>query len=155
MKGSSPTLPPPIPLEADSNASESPLPIEKTDTLSPVEGKKLPPAIFIIFGASGDLTKRKLIPALYNLASNQHLPEDFAVIGVDCVPMSTEDFRLKINRDIHELSSGAIESNICDWLLQRLHYISGDFKDPHTFEKLKECLSQLGASHGVDRAGSE
>ncbi len=150
MKDSSPTLTPQIPLEADSNASESPLPIEKTDTLSPVEGKKLPPAIFIIFGAMGDLTKRKLIPALYNLASNQHLPEDFAVIGVDCVPMSTEDFRLKINRDIHELSSRAIESNICDWLLQRLHYISGDFQDLHTFEKLKECLSQLDASHGVE-----
>ncbi len=150
MEGNAPTLTPHISLEADSNASESHLPVEKTDTLSPAKGKKLPPTIFIIFGAIGDLTKRKLIPALYNLAVNQHLSEEFAVIGVDCVPMSTEDFRLKINRDIHELSSRSIESNICDWLLQRLHYISGDFKDLHTFEKLNECLSQLDTSHGVE-----
>lgn len=149
MQGSSPTLTPLIPLEADSNASESHLPIEKTDSLSPAKGKKLPPAIFIIFGASGDLTKRKLIPALYNLASSQHLPKEFAVIGVDYVPMSTEDFRLKINRDIPELFSRQIESDIRDGLLQRLHYISGDFRDPQTFEKLKECLNQLDASHGV------
>ncbi|MHC4071706.1 MAG: glucose-6-phosphate dehydrogenase [Planctomycetota bacterium] len=150
MKGNSPTVTPQIPLEGDSQASESQLPIEKTKTLLPAKGKKLPPTVFIIFGASGDLTKRKLIPALYNLASNQHLSEEFAVIGVDCVPMSTEDFRLKINRDIHELSSRPIESTICDWLIQRLHYISGDFQDPHTFATLKACLRQFEASHGIE-----
>jgi len=113
MKGNAPTLTPPFPLEADSNVSESPLLIEKTDTLCPAKGKKLPPTIFIIFGAIGDLTKRKLIPALYNLVSNQHLPEEFAVIGVDCVPMSTEEEifmnypRAKLNRPFVIGSSSA------------------------------------------------
>jgi len=150
MKGNSPTLTSRIPLAADSHFSESHLPIENTDTDSQANGKKLPPTIFIIFGANGDLTKRKLIPALYNLASNQHLSDEFAVIGVDCVPMSTEDFRTKINQDIHELSARPIESTICDWLIQRLHYISGDFQDSHTYETLKECLNQVDASYGLD-----
>jgi glucose-6-phosphate 1-dehydrogenase len=93
------------------------------------EGMTLPPTLFVIFRANGDLTKRKLIPALYNLASSQHLPKQFSVVGVDCVPMSTEDFRNKILRDIPELSSRPIDPDIRAWLVQRLHYLSGDFRD--------------------------
>lgn len=76
------------------------------------EQRPLPPTVFIIFGANGDLTKRKLIPALYNLASSRHLPEQFHIIGVDCVPMSTREFRDKIHQDLHELTARPIDLSL-------------------------------------------
>ncbi len=66
-------------------------------------GQTRPPTLFVIFGAQGDLTKRKLIPALYNLAASRHLPQEFAILGVDGVDMSLEDFRTKIG---HRPSTG-------------------------------------------------
>jgi glucose-6-phosphate 1-dehydrogenase len=112
-------------------------------------GQTRPPTLFVIFGAQGDLTKRKLIPALYNLAASHHLPQEFAILGVDGVSMTTEDFRLKISRDIQELSTRPIDSTIKEWLLDRLHYLSGDFRDPHTYEGLKTALSQLNTQYGT------
>jgi glucose-6-phosphate 1-dehydrogenase len=112
-------------------------------------GQTRPPTLFVIFGAQGDLTKRKLIPALYNLAASHHLPQEFAILGVDGVSMTTEDFRLKISRDIQELSTRPIDSTIKEWLLDRLHYLSGDFRDPHTYEGLQTALSQLNTQYGT------
>jgi len=111
------------------------------------EGPILPPTVFVIFGANGDLTKRKLIPALYNLASSQHLPDQFAVIGVDCIPMTTDEFRLKIQRDIQELSSRPIDGDIRNWLVERLHYLAGDFRDARTFHILSTTLTTLNKTH--------
>lgn len=112
-------------------------------------GQTRPPTLFVIFGAQGDLTKRKLIPALYNLAASRHLPQEFCILGVDGISMTTEDFRLKISRDIQELSSRPIDSTIKEWLLDRLHYLSGDFRDPHTYEGLQTTLAQLNAQYGT------
>ena len=81
----------------------------------PSPGQTRPPTLFVIFGAQGDLTKRKLIPALYNLAASRHLPQEFAILGVDGVSMTTEDFRLKISRDLQELSTRPIDSTIKEW----------------------------------------
>ena len=115
----------------------------------PSHGQTRPPTLFVIFGAQGDLTKRKLIPALYNLAVTHHLPQEFAILGVDGVSMTTEDFRLKMTRDIQELSTRPIDSTIKDWLLDRLHYLSGDFRDPQTYERLQTTLTQLNAQYGT------
>jgi glucose-6-phosphate 1-dehydrogenase len=112
-------------------------------------GQTRPPTLFVIFGAQGDLTKRKLIPALYNLAASGHLPQEFAILGVDGVSMTTEDFRLKISRDIQELSTRPVDPTIKDWLLDRLHYLSGDFRAPQTYERLQTTLSQLNAQYGT------
>ncbi len=112
-------------------------------------GQTRPPTLFVIFGAQGDLTKRKLILALYNLAASGHLPQEFAILGVDGVSMTTEDFRLKICRDIQELSTRPIDPTIKDWLLDRLHYLSGDFRDPHTYEGLQTTLAELNSQYGT------
>ncbi len=112
-------------------------------------GQTRPPTIFVVFGAQGDLTKRKLIPALYNLAFSQHLPQEFAILGVDVVPMNTEDFREKISRDLQDLSSRPIDATIREWLLDRLHYLSGDFRDPRTYERLQALLTQLNDEYGT------
>lgn len=149
MKGSSQTLTTQTGVEADSKTLETP-PQDQTNSPSPAKGQKLPPTLFIIFGANGDLTKRKLIPALYNLAASHNLSDTFAVIGVDCVHMSNEDFRLKMERDLRAFSSRPIESTIRDWLLQRVHYIPGDFTDPTTFETLRTELTRLDSSQGQE-----
>lgn len=115
----------------------------------PGNGQTRPPTLFVIFGAQGDLTKRKLIPALYNLASSHHLPQEFAILGVDGIPMNTEDFRVKIRQDIQELSSRPIDPTIKEWLLDRLYYLSGDFRDPQTYARLQDMLTQLNAAHGT------
>jgi glucose-6-phosphate 1-dehydrogenase len=115
----------------------------------PSNGQTRPPTLFVIFGAQGDLTKRKLIPALYNLASSHHLPQEFAILGVDGIPMNTEDFRAKIRQDIQELSSRPIDTTIKEWLLDRLYYLSGDFRDPQTYARLQDMLTQLNTAHGT------
>jgi glucose-6-phosphate 1-dehydrogenase len=112
-------------------------------------GETRPPTLFVIFGAQGDLTKRKLIPALYNLAASHHLPQEFAILGVDGVPMDTNDFREKIGRDMQELSLRPIDPTIKEWLLDRLYYLSGDFRNPQTYELLQEMLTRLNTEYGT------
>ena len=130
--------------------SNQALPLKEHSLLEqPSNGQTRPPTLFVIFGAQGDLTKRKLIPALYNLAASHHLPQEFAILGVDGIPMNTEDFRAMINRDIQELSTRPIESTIKEWLLDRLYYLSGDFLDPQTYERLKELLTHINQTHGT------
>ncbi len=63
--------------------------------------------VIVIFGAAGDLTKRLLLPALYNLAGSNLLPQEFAIIGVAHTPMSQDDFCSKLSRDIHEFATVA------------------------------------------------
>ena len=59
-----------------------------------------PPAVIVIFGAAGDLTKRKLIPALFNLAAQELLPSQFAMVGTDRVDMDSDTYRQTLSDDI-------------------------------------------------------
>src|SRR5271169_6581112 len=72
------------------------------------------PCVMVIFGFSGDLTRRKLIPALYNLASQQLLSRDFAMIGLGRSAMSDEDARKKATEDFKQFASGPIDQKIWD-----------------------------------------
>src|SRR6201988_2964485 len=89
-------------------------------------GRPGDPCVMVIFGASGDLTRRKLIPALYNLARNQLLSREFAVIGVARSPMSTEDYRKKVSEDMKQFATGKVDADIWEWFIRRMHYLSGD-----------------------------
>jgi glucose-6-phosphate 1-dehydrogenase len=84
--------------------------------------KPADPCAMVIFGASGDLTRRKLIPALYNLAKNDLLSREFAVIGVARSPMSTEDFRKKVSEDIKQFATDKVDADIWEWFVRRMHY---------------------------------
>jgi glucose-6-phosphate 1-dehydrogenase len=106
------------------------------------QGVPAPACAMVIFGASGDLTKRKLIPAIHNLATNHLLPQDFAVIGVARTEMTDEDFRNKIRDEMKEFATGELEDQVVEWLLPRLSYVAGEFNDPATFEKLRERLQE-------------
>jgi glucose-6-phosphate 1-dehydrogenase len=106
-----------------------------------------PPCALVIFGAAGDLTKRKLIPALYNLRSSELLSDSFVVIGVARAEMSDEEFRNRLRNDMREFSTEEVTAETWDWLAERLFYLSGDFDDDGTFEQLKERLSRIDADH--------
>lgn len=104
-----------------------------------------PACILIIFGAAGDLTKRKLIPALYNLKKAELLSDNFAVIGVARAEMDDEEFRERLRNDMNEFATEEIEAEIWSWLAERLHYLSGDFTDENTYSALKTRLDKIDA----------
>ncbi len=101
-------------------------------------GKAAGPCVFVLFGASGDLTKRKLIPSLFNLVKAKLLPEDFAVIGVSVDDLSVDAFRHQVSEF---LPTGDTEG--LTWLRERLFYERGDFADPDTFARLGAQLAQI------------
>src|SRR3954471_11271864 len=83
----------------------------------------------IIFGATGDLTKRKLFPALYNLAKEKFLPANFAIIGVGRQEMLSEDFRKNILAELREFIGEKIDNDLVKWFEDRIYYTGGDFDD--------------------------
>ena len=80
----------------------------------------------VIFGASGDLTKRKLLPALYNLAHDGLLSKHFAVIGVSRSEMTHEQFREKMGAELREFATAAFDEQLWNWFAERLYYLPGD-----------------------------
>ena len=101
------------------------------------------PCIMAIFGAAGDLTKRKLIPALYNLKKGDLLSDNFAVIGVARAELNDEEFRHRLRDDIKDFATDQVDEKVWKWLEERLYYLSGDFTDDQTFTRLKELLEKI------------
>ncbi len=112
-------------------------------------GQPAGPCAMVIFGAAGDLTKRKLIPALYNLARSQLLPQEFAIVGVARAPMTTEDFRQRMGRDIREFATEQVEPGLWEWFAERLHYLQGHFEDPKVYPELRRTLEIVDKEHGT------
>ena len=103
----------------------------------------------VIFGASGDLTKRKLIPALYNLAKDSLLAKEFALIGFARNDMSTDEFRAKLTSEIREFATTAVDEDLWHWFCERIYYVSGEFGDPGAFVRLKQQLAAVERDHGT------
>jgi glucose-6-phosphate 1-dehydrogenase len=110
-------------------------------TAMPVDAdeRRAPPATLVIFGASGDLTARKLVPALKRLAYHKRLPDEFAVVGVARSPMTDDEFR------------GKLSNGPDDGLLQRFRYLAGGYDDPDTYARLSALLDELDSSNGTGR----
>jgi glucose-6-phosphate 1-dehydrogenase len=101
-------------------------------------GKVAGPCVFVLFGAAGDLTKRKLVPALFNLVKAKLLPDNFAVMGVSVDDLDVESFRVQVSEFLPTQEEGPV-----DWLRSRLFYERGDFGDPNTFSKLRDRLAAI------------
>lgn len=114
-------------------------------------GRPGDPCVMIIFGATGDLTKRKLIPALYNLTREKLLASEFAIIGFAFDNFNTDTFREHLDKDIHSFATCEVDPALWSWLLQRIHYVQGDFKDPAAYQKLKDQLDQVCKEHSIPR----
>jgi len=79
----------------------------------------------VIFGAGGDLTGRKLIPALYNLAKAELLSREFAIVGMSHSSMSNDQFRQKVVEDVKHYAGGSVDQDIVEWFCKRLYYVTG------------------------------
>jgi glucose-6-phosphate 1-dehydrogenase len=112
-------------------------------------GKVGEPCVMVIFGAAGDLTQRKLIPALYNLAKSELLSREFAVVGVARSPISTEDFRKKASEDIKEFGTEAVDPDLWEWFVLRLYYLAGNFGDKNLYPQLKDLLEKVDRDHST------
>ena len=98
----------------------------------------------VIFGASGDLTKRKLIPALYNLALERQLPRRFAVVGYARSDMAEEEFRVKMRDAAQRFSrTGLRDDALWERFTEKLYFVRGDYDDPEGSRRLKELLVRL------------
>ena len=107
------------------------------------------PCVMVIFGFSGDLTRRKLIPALYNLASQGLLSREFAIVGLGRTPMSDDDARKKMTEDFKKFASGPVDPDLWDWFVRRIYYLSGDFDNPATYSQLKDTVARADQEHGA------
>jgi glucose-6-phosphate 1-dehydrogenase len=113
------------------------------------QGQQDSPCVMVIFGASGDLTKRKLIPALCNLAQGRLLSPQFAVIGFSYDSMTTEAFRAQLSKDIKEFASEPVDSKLWDWFLERIYYVQGDFQDSAAYQRLKVQIAAAEKAHST------
>ena len=109
-----------------------------------------PPCAMVIFGAAGDLTKRKLIPALYNLKKSNLLADNFAVIGVARAEFSDDEFRRRLRDDMNEFATEEIDQPTWEWLAERLYYLAGDFNDDQTYARLKQSLEKFDQERQTD-----
>jgi glucose-6-phosphate 1-dehydrogenase len=108
------------------------------------------PGVMVIFGASGDLTRRKLIPALYDLAAQRRLPMEFAVVGVSRTELSHDDFREKLRDALEEHRSGQVSEDVWESFSKSIFYLPGDSKKPETYEELKGFLNHLDDERGTE-----
>jgi glucose-6-phosphate 1-dehydrogenase len=106
------------------------------------------PAILVIFGAGGDLTWRKLIPALYNLFLDQWLPEQFAILGVDRKDLSLEEYQKHLRQGVDNFSRrGRAETKTWDAFNQHIiSYLCADFSDAQTYADLQKKITALEKS---------
>ena len=112
--------------------------------------KKADACVMVIFGATGDLSKRKLFPALYNLAKEGFLPENFAIAGVGRQELGTEDFRKQILADLKEFVGEKLDKDLSKWFEDRIYYTGGDFDDDKIlFKDLKNLLSEICKTHDI------
>jgi glucose-6-phosphate 1-dehydrogenase len=117
----------------------------------PRVGKQGDPCVMLIFGAAGDLTGRKLIPALYNLAKADLLPKEFAVIGVARSPVTNEDFRTKILEEIKQYGEEEIDPTLWESFSRRFYYFKGDFNNQDIYPQLKDFLAKIDRDHSTQQ----
>jgi len=111
----------------------------------------------VIFGSSGDLTKRLLIPALYNLAKAGRLSDKFALIGVDRTDRSHEEFRAYLAEGVRSFVSDTgtgpvtapFDARAWEFLAARMTHLKGDVTDPEMYDRLAQALKEAESEHGT------
>src|ERR1700729_648459 len=106
--------------------------------------RKTSPCAVVIFGANGDLTKRKLMPALYRLAFEGRLAPGFAVVGISRTAMSDDDFRGHMRESVAKfLEDSPFDEDLWKSFAQGLFYLAGDVDDQATFKNLADRLKEV------------
>jgi len=126
---------------------------EENPLVEGLERLPVPGTTLVIFGATGDLARRKLLPAIYNLAHEGALPERFNLIGVSRREQSDDEFRDFARESIKEFSRREADDTVLEGLLERLSYLGFSFDDQAGYGKLSEALDALeGEGHPLNRA---
>jgi glucose-6-phosphate 1-dehydrogenase len=107
------------------------------------------PCVMTIFGATGDLTKRKLIPALCNLAQDNVMPKQFAIVGFAVNDYDTASFRKMLAEEIPKYAPAPVDPRIWDWMMERIYYIRGDFQDAEAYKRLDQQVSEADKAHNT------
>ena len=107
------------------------------------------PAIIVIFGASGDLTQRKLIPAIYQIRRERRLPPEMTVVGVARRDWSHDYFRQHLKDGLEEFGNGVGNEELWNNFAEGIFYCSGNMDEPESYEKLKNFLAELDGKRGT------
>jgi glucose-6-phosphate 1-dehydrogenase len=108
-----------------------------------------PPCALVIFGATGDLTRRLLVPALRNLKRDGLLADGLALIGVASRDVGDDGFRKHLRQGMEQFKAGSGDADI-DWFVQRTHYVAGKFEDPAVYKALAAKLKDVETAHHTD-----
>ncbi len=130
------------------------MPAGRDDAVNPLlDGLRIEPTpdptTLVIFGASGDLTRRKLLPAVYQLARAQRLPAQFSVIGVARSAIPDDEFRAQLHASLTEFADLASPDDVSSQLAGRMTYMQGELDDPGLYRRLAAKLTAPGAPEGV------
>ena len=107
------------------------------------------PQILVIFGASGDLTQRKLVPSLYHMYEERRLPREITIVGVARRDWSHEFFRQHMREGVEEFGGGLGDETLWNQFAEGLFYCSGNIDVPESYQKLKAFLSELDEKRGT------
>ncbi len=124
-------------------------------SLAQPRAQKAPPCTLVIFGAGGDLTKRLLMPAIYNLAKAKLLSEKFAIIAVDRTPKPVEDFRAYLAEGVRSFVSDTasgpatepFDQRAWEFVASRITHFAGDLTEPDTYARLHDVLEKTATLH--------
>jgi len=108
-----------------------------------------PPNVMIIFGAGGDLTKRKLIPSLYHLCSAGLLPDSFAMLGLDRLDLDDDSYRTMMSDHLSENAGETFKPEVWERLVERIHYMKIDMLKQSEYDRLCATLKQIDAERGT------
>lgn len=126
-----------------------------SDVVNPLRpglvGERLPePCTIVIFGASGDLTKRKLVPALFTLMAERSLPASFAIVGFARKPMTDEAFRSEMKQAVESFARARpVDGAQWENFAKALYYQPGDYEDLRSYQALKARLDGLDQARGI------
>jgi glucose-6-phosphate 1-dehydrogenase len=110
------------------------------------------PCVLVIFGAAGDLTKRLVVPSLYNLACAKLLPQEFAIVGFDLAEQKVEAWKESLTGMLEQFVAGTkgdgkIDQEVWGWLSGKMSYLQGDLNNPDSYAQLKTKLAELNAGN--------
>ena len=119
--------------------------------MTTTEGNEhLKPTVFVIFGGAGDLTWRKLVPAMFDLSEDRSMPADFAVLAVDRVDSDDEKFRGRLRDGVDQFSRfGELKAEVWDRFANHIYYQQGDFKNLQTYKDLGERCAEFSKQWGA------
>ncbi|MBO0763703.1 MAG: glucose-6-phosphate dehydrogenase [Hyphomicrobiaceae bacterium] len=134
-------------------SATSPAPIPVAKVTRATVARQAPPATLVIFGGGGDLTKRLVVPALYNLVRAGRLADGFSIVGIGRGDADTQSWHHNLRQMIEslaaegggEFSSDGIDEEAWDWLARRMTFLTGDFTQPEVYGRLKTVLAEQAA----------